>query len=112
VTLSDESKSIGLFLNRITWFYFYRETLDGTGDIDVRQDSIFDDAIVDPQGLTMSSCEPGDELCVFSTILKAAFFNVPGTVLGTGEAICQFGDGTGDWSPPTSAHSIVKATLS
>jgi hypothetical protein len=90
VTLSDEAKSIGLLLNRITWFYFYRETLDGTG-IDVRQDSIFSDAVVDPQGLTVLSCEPGDELCFFSTILKAAFFNVPGTVLGIGEAVCQFG---------------------
>jgi hypothetical protein len=91
VTLSDDSKSSGLFLNRINYFYFYREILDGTGNIDVRQDSIFSDAIVDPQGLTFLACEPGDELCFFSTILKAAFFNVPGTVLGIGEAVCQFG---------------------
>jgi hypothetical protein len=115
VTLTDESRSSGLFLNRINYFYFYREILDGTGNIDVRQDSIFSDAIVDPQGLTFLACESGDDLCFFSTILKAAFFNVPGTVLGTGEAICQFGDGTGDLSPRVLARNAImfaKTTVS
>jgi hypothetical protein len=90
VTISDDSKDSGLFLNRLTWFYFYRENLDGSG-IDVRQDAILNDAIVSPIGLTDLSCEAGDETCAFSTILIASFFNRQGTVLGIGEAVCQFG---------------------
>jgi hypothetical protein len=102
VTLTDESKSIGLFLNRLTWFYFYRENLDGIG-IDVKQDAILDDAVVSPTGLTELFCQPGDETCAFSTILIAPFFNRQGSVLGIGEAVCQFGGNEDSVSPPTPA---------
>jgi hypothetical protein len=87
VTLTDESKSIGLFLNRLSWFYWYRENPDGT----VRQDAIFYDSVLSPNGLTEVFCEPGDETCAFNTILIAPFFDRIGVVSGTGEAVCQFG---------------------
>jgi hypothetical protein len=107
VTLTEESKSIGLFLNRLTWFYFYRETLDGSG-IDVKQDAILVDAVVSPTGLSELFCQPGDETCAFTTILIAPFFNRQGMVLGIGEAVCQFG-GNEAWSPPTAAPTPVES---
>jgi hypothetical protein len=42
-------------------------------------------------GLTDVYCTQGDELCVFETLLSAAFFQGPSTVDGTGFATLQFG---------------------
>ena len=42
-------------------------------------------------GLTELSCTRGFEMCVFKTLLNAAFFQGPSTVDGTGFATLQFG---------------------
>jgi hypothetical protein len=108
VTLTDESKSIGLFLNRLTWFYFFRENPDGT----VRQDAILDDSVVSPTGLTTYFCQPGDETCAFATILIAAFFDTQGIVQGIGEAVCQFGgNDVSPTSAPTQTASLAPTAM-
>jgi hypothetical protein len=90
VTTTEESKLNGLYLNRINWFYFWRQNPEGQ----VRQDSILFDAQPSPTGLTNYYCQPGDEICPFDTILMAQFFDRPGVgiVQGIGEATCQYGN--------------------
>jgi hypothetical protein len=39
---------------------------------------------------TLMTCQPGDEICVFKTILSDDFFKFDGEVLGTGVAYLEF----------------------
>ena len=71
VTLAEESKREGLYLDRILWFYFIRERPDGD---DVKQHSIVSDSLQAPNGLTQYDCMRGVDICPFDTILKANFY--------------------------------------
>lgn len=90
VTTTEQSKLAGLYMNRVNWFYFYR---DNGADGIVQQNAIIPDSVRSPNGLTDYDCKPGEDPCGWDTILFANFFDRPGVgiVEGVGEATCQFG---------------------
>jgi hypothetical protein len=86
VTPEDEAKDDGIFMRSVDDFVFTRGT-------DIRQIAVENNRAA---GNLLTSydhvvCE-GTEVCVFSTILFAAFYATPGVVSGEGVASMQFGE--------------------
>jgi hypothetical protein len=57
----------------------------------VTQDAITGANEQSSNGLTTLTCNSGDAVCYFETILVAAFYTSPGSVLGSGTGSMQFG---------------------
>jgi hypothetical protein len=81
---TDDALEDNVFMRRIDSFVFQREF----GQVD---DKISQGAISGGQTLPLTemTCIRGSELCHFSTILNAKFYDAPGTVFGFGEAWLQ-----------------------
>lgn len=91
VELTQESKDLGLYLDRIHWFYFIRED-----PREVKQWSIVMDSKESPDALTEYDCLRGEDICAFNTILRADFYAWQGVgiVQGIGLGLCMLGGGT------------------
>ena len=85
--LSEESKREKLFLDRIIWFYFMRDYLNG--DV-VRQNAIIPDSRAALSGLTDYDCLRGIDICGFDTILQADFYRWGGKSMTNIHGILPF----------------------
>ena len=77
VTLAQESKDMGLFLDRIFWFYWTMQDARFPGG-SIRQNGIIFDSLEAPNGLTIYNCMRGIDICQFSSLLRADFYIAPG----------------------------------
>lgn len=91
VELTQESKDLGLYLDRVLWFYFLRED-----PREVQQWSIVMDSEESPDQLTEYNCMRGEEICAFNTILRADFYAWQGIsiVRGIGLGLCMLSGGS------------------
>ena len=83
-----EGRQDGIYMREIQSFAFSRTYPDSRPD--VNQDAIVNSGPAD-NGLTDLFCDRGWEVCMFETILFAAFYRDTGTVAGAGIASMQFG---------------------
>ena len=83
-----EGRTDGIYMREIQSFAFSRTYVDGRPA--VNQDAIVGSLAAD-NGLTDLFCENGWEVCMFETILFAAFYRDTGVVAGSGIASMQFG---------------------
>jgi hypothetical protein len=81
---TDDALEDNVYMRRIDSFIFQREF--GPDDDKITQGAISGGQTLP---LTELTCRRGSELCHFSTILNAKFYDAPGTVFGFGEAWLQ-----------------------
>ena len=86
-----EGRNDGIYMREIQSFEFTRTYPDSRPD--VRQIAIENSAAAS-NGLTDLFCERGWEVCMFESILFAAFYRDSGSVDGSGIASMQFGGST------------------
>ena len=75
-----------VYMLKIANFAFRKNTQTAV----VRQESI-KDGLVGDNNRTRIACWSGSEICSFTTFLREEFFEVDGSVQGTGEVALQFG---------------------
>jgi hypothetical protein len=85
VAPDEEALADGIFMRSLDAFNFTRD--------DITQPAVIGYNEVATNGLTRLSCNNGDPVCSFETILFAAFYSTNGVVLGSGTGSMQFGDG-------------------
>ncbi len=85
-----EARDSGIFMRSIDSFVFQRNY---GGSIGTVSQMAVENGSPASNLLTELYCDPGDDICVFETILMATFFRLPGSVSGIGLASMQFGDG-------------------
>jgi hypothetical protein len=78
-----EAIADGIKMRSIDNFMFIQDIIIQPAIIGYNQES--------SNGLTILTCSNGDEVCVFETILFAAFYSTAGVVLGSGTGSMQFG---------------------
>ena len=81
-----EAVAAGIKMRSLDEFTFTRDTT-------VTQEAIIGYNQVATNGLTSLTCTNGVDVCVFETILFAAFYTSAGTVSGSGTGSMQFGAG-------------------
>jgi hypothetical protein len=83
VTPDSEARTAGIKMRSLDDFTFSRGLISQPSIIGYNQES--------SNGLTSLTCVNGADVCVFETILFAAFYTTAGTVLGAGTGSMQFG---------------------
>jgi hypothetical protein len=77
----------GIKMRSIDYFTFSRNAIIQSAIIGYNQEAV--------NGLTSLTCNNGDAVCFFETILFAAFYNTTGVVVGSGTGSMQFGGARG-----------------
>jgi hypothetical protein len=83
VTPDAEGIADGIKMRSLDDFTFSRGVIEQTAITGFNQEA--------SNGLTSLTCTSGADVCVFETILFAAFYTTTGTVLGSGTGSMQFG---------------------
>lgn len=86
----EEARQDGIYMRSIDQFVWER---DYGGSIGLVTQVAVENGQAAANQLTELDCTPGDEVCVFDTILLALFYQLPGSVDGSGIASMQFGNG-------------------
>ena len=84
----------GITMRSLDEFTFTRDNGPAGPDVsDISQPAIIGYNTEATNGLTSLTCSNGVDVCVFETILFAAFYSAVGVVLGSGTGSMQFGAG-------------------
>ena len=86
VCVKPDAKAVaaGMKMRSVDEFTFSRD--------DMSQDAIVGYNQEAHNGLTILFCRNGADVCIFETILFAAFYDTPGVVLGSGTGSMQYGN--------------------
>jgi hypothetical protein len=82
----DEAVAAGMFMRSLDEFTFSRDGITQPAVIGYNQEAT--------NGLTILSCNNGDAVCFFESVLFGAFYSTAGVVSGSGTGSMQLGAGT------------------